>query len=218
MLNFLLDRILSLHGNVVYVVVGLLVFAEAAIMIGFVFPGETAALLGGVIASYGHCDLAVLIPVVVGCAILGDTVGYAVGARYGPRLLRTRLIRRRVRLIDTATDLINRRGAAAVFLGRFTAFLRAMVPGLAGMSDLRYHTFLWANALGGAVWGTLFCLLGYAFGGAYKKVESVSSAAGWVLLAVVALAVVVVVMRGRRRERAMVAEHEGQHQSGPEEG
>src|SRR5450755_1169682 len=103
----LLDPILNLHGLEAYALVGAFVFAEAAILIGFVFPGETAVILGGVAASRGHINVAILIVVVVSCAIVGDSVGYLVGERWGRRLLQSRLLRKRRRLLDAVFDQLN---------------------------------------------------------------------------------------------------------------
>ncbi len=196
----LLNPLLNLHGWEAYALVGALVFAEAGILIGFVFPGETAVILGGVAASRGHIEIAALIVVVVTCAIAGDSLGYLVGQRWGRRLLGVRLLRRRQRTIDRVLDQLNRRGAIAVFVARFTAFLRAVVPGLAGMSSLPYRVFLPANAAGGVVWGTAFCLLGYAVGSAYTKLEHDSAIASDVLLGLIVVALVVFAVRRRRKE------------------
>jgi membrane-associated protein len=204
--HYIVDPLLRLDAGWVYLIVGALVFAEAAIFVGFVFPGETAVILGGVVASQGHAQLWVVIVVVVFSAILGDTVGYAVGRRYGPRLLRLRLIQRRHRGVDAAVIFIQRRGAFAVFLGRFTAFLRAVVPGLAGLSGMAYPRFVSANAAGGVAWGVGYVLLGYAFGNAYRRVEQYSAWASWGFLALAVAVVVVLILRGRRRERALVDE------------
>src|SRR3954467_13211730 len=127
-MSALVGRILGLSGTVVYLVVSVLVFAEDALFVGFVIPGETAAVLGGVTASLGHTSVAVMAVAVVVAAILGDSAGYVVGERYGTRLLDLRpLVRRRAR-IDSARALLARRGGPAVFLGRFVAFLRAVMP------------------------------------------------------------------------------------------
>src|SRR3954447_6613349 len=91
----LTDWLLGLQGLPVYALVGLLVFAEDALFVGFVLPGETAAVLGGVAASLVHASLAVMLVVVIGAAILGDTVGYEVGRLLGPRLQASRLASRR---------------------------------------------------------------------------------------------------------------------------
>ena len=202
----LLDPILNLHGLEAYALVGAFVFAEAAILIGFIFPGETAVILGGVVASRGHINIVVLIVVVVLCAIAGDSVGYVVGQRWGTRLLDLPLLRRRRRLIARIADQLNRRGGTAVFVARFTAFLRAVVPGLAGMSDMPYRVFLPANAVGGVVWGTAYCLLGYVVGNAYARLESISSLASDILLGLIVVVIVVLFVRGRRKERAELAE------------
>ena len=202
MIARLLDPLLNLHGWEAYSLVGALVFAEASILIGFFFPGETAVILGGVAASRGHINIVILIVIVVACGIAGDSVGYLVGEKWGRRLLHTRLLRKRQRILNAVFDQLNRRGAIAVFLSRFTAFLRAVVPGLAGISSMRYRVFLPANAAGGLVWGTGFCLLGYVLGHAYTKVEHASGIASDILLGLVAVVIVVLVIRRRRREKA----------------
>jgi membrane protein DedA with SNARE-associated domain len=205
-LTQILNPILSMQGLPVYLIVGALVFAEAAIFLGFVFPGETAAILGGVIASKGHVSLPLLMGVVVLCAIGGDTVGYWVGHRFGERLLLLPMLRRRRRSVDAAVAFLRRRGAFAVFAGRFTAFLRAVVPGLAGLSRMRYRIFLAANAAGGLCWGVTFTLVGYFVGQAYQRAEQVASWASWAVLGLVLLGYSALIVRGRRRERRFEAE------------
>ncbi len=205
MIGRLLHPILTLHGWEAYALVGVLVFAEAAIMLGFVFPGETAVILGGVLASKDHVNIIGLILVVVGCAVVGDSVGYYVGQRWGQRLLATRPLAKRQRIIDRSLEALNRRGAIAVFLARFSAFLRAVIPGLSGTSAMRYRTFLPANAAGGLVWGTGFCLLGYYVG---ERVERASGVASYILLAVLVLVVVGLSVHRRRRERRELADPE----------
>jgi membrane-associated protein len=202
----LLDPLLNLHGWEAYSLVGALVFAEASILIGFFFPGETAVILGGVAASRGHINIVVLIVIVVSCGIAGDSVGYLVGEKWGRRLLQTRFLRKRRRLLDAVFNQLNRRGAIAVFLSRFTAFLRAAVPGLAGISSMPYRVFLPANAAGGLVWGTAFCLLGYILGHAYTKVEHASGIASDVILGLIVVTIIVLVIRRRRRERVGLAD------------
>ena len=97
-----LDGLLTVPPVVAYVLIGLLVFGEAAIFVGFVLPGETAVVLGGVLASRQQLDLLSLALLVVVAAIVGDSVGYEVGRRYGPRVLRWPLLRRHERRLDGA--------------------------------------------------------------------------------------------------------------------
>ena len=140
------------HGPVAYVVCGLLVFGEAAVLLGFVIPGETAALIGGVLASLHHVNLILMLVVVVACAIVGDSVGYEVGKVLGPWLVERRPLRGHPG-VNRGQALLARRGGPAVFLGRWVALARALVPGLSGMSGMRYRTFLAYNAMGGICGG-----------------------------------------------------------------
>jgi len=168
----LLDGILGLDPLLILAVTGLLVFAEDAVFVGFVIPGETAAVLAGVGAGLGHVPLPLSLVVVVVAAIVGDSVGYEVGRRFfGPRVLTTSILARHRARIDRAQGFLRRRGGVAVFLGRFTAFFRAMMPALAGASRMPYRRFLLWNALGGVVWGTVFVVLGYVAGASYHQVE-----------------------------------------------
>lgn len=196
----LLDRLLNIRGPAVYGLIALIVFAEDALFVGFVIPGETAAVLGGVIASRGNVLLWLMATVVVLAAIVGDSVGYEVGRHFGPRLLKSRVLEKRRKRLDDAQDFLRRRGGAAVFLGRFIAFFRAVMPALAGTSRMPYHKFLAFNSAGGLVWGAGFVVLGYVAGNSYATVEKTVGRS--VVIVVVALVVVGVVVWRVRKHRA----------------
>ncbi|HEY6934240.1 MAG TPA: VTT domain-containing protein, partial [Marmoricola sp.] len=112
------------------------------------------------------------------------------------------LLRKRRGAIDRSMDFLRRRGGIAVFLGRFTAFFRAMMPALAGASRMRYGTFLMWNAAGGIIWGTGYVMLGHIAGASYQALESkVGHGAAIGIGAVVVLAIIVWRVRAHRRER-----------------
>jgi membrane-associated protein len=196
--SFLVEKIQDLPGSLVYVLVAILVFGEAALFIGFVLPGETAVIVAGVVASKGHVNVVMLCILVVVAAIIGDSVGYEVGKRYGRRLMQLPILRSRHSELDRALDGLRRRGQTYVFLGRFTAFLRAAMPGLAGMSHLRYRRFLVANAAGALVWGVTYTLLGYFAGNALNSIERYS---GWAGIAILVLIVGFIVLFHFARKR-----------------
>ena len=214
----MLNWLSGLPPALVYAVVALLVFAEDALFVGFVLPGETAAVIGGVLANRGTVNIWALTALVVIAAILGDSVGFEVGRHFGDRLLNTRPLRRHQTRLDKARALIRRRGAEAVFLGRFVSFFRALMPPLAAISHIPYRKFLLFNALGGLVWGVGFTLLGYFAGAAYSRVEHL---VGRILAGVVAGIVIVglIVWRIRRRsaERAEEEEAEAEGRRAPHE-
>lgn len=201
-MSAVVDAILGMPPLLAYLLVFALVFAEDALFIGFVIPGETAAVLGGVIASQGKASVWLMAPLVVLAAVAGDSVGYEVGKHLGPRLLESKPLRKQRRRLDGAEDFLRHRGGWAVFLGRFVAFFRAVLPALAGASRMRYLKFLAFNALGGITWGVGFVLLGFLAGASY---ETVAKAAGRDITAAVAvLAIVALVVwkvRKARRER-----------------
>ena len=160
-----------LSGWVAYAVIAALVFGETAVFLGFVLPGETAVVLGGVLASRGHLSLATLAAVVVVAAVTGPIVGYEIGRRMGDRLFAARAMRRLPGGPHRARQALRDRGGLAVMLGRFVAFVRAVMPAAAGAVRVPYRTFLLYNVIGGLVWGVGYCLLGYLAGSAYGAVE-----------------------------------------------
>jgi membrane protein DedA with SNARE-associated domain len=197
----LVDSLLNLHGLPAYALVGGLAFAEAALFVGFGLPGETAVILGGVLANRASVSLTAIAAVAVIGAIAGDSVGYEVGRHFGTRLLATRIFAKRQEGLERGQQFLREKGGRAVFLARFTAFLRAVMPGLAGTARMRYRTFLLWNAAGGLMWAVGFTLLGYLAGASYQRVEKIAGRASALLLAVIVLAVLaVVVIRRRRRE------------------
>jgi membrane-associated protein len=196
----LLDKLTNLPAEWVYTLVGLLVFAEDVLFVGFVLPGETAAILGGVAAGFGHVPLPAILAVAIVAAIVGDSVGYEIGRRYGTRLLETRpLVRRRER-IDAARRKLAARGGPAVFAARFVAFLRSTMPFLAGLSRMRYRTFLAYNAAGGIAWSTGIVLAGFFAGSSYQRIEKVFGPATAAIVVLVVL-VALITWRIRRRRR-----------------
>ncbi len=200
-ISFVLSEIHRLPGGLVYGLVALLVFGEAALFIGFVLPGETSVLVAGVVASQGHVNVVALCALVVVAAIVGDSVGYGVGHRYGEALTRLPVVRHRRAELDRALAGLRRRGSLYVVLGRFTAFLRAVMPGLAGMSKMHYRRFLLANSLGALIWGVTYTLLGYFAGSALGRIETWSSWLATGLVVVVLAALAALYLWRRRRER-----------------
>ncbi|MGI5203607.1 DedA family protein [Spirillospora sp. CA-108201] len=202
--NALVD---GLPPAMIYLIIAALVFAEAALFVGFVFPGETAIVVGGVLASQHVLSLPLLLVIAVVAAVAGDSVGYEIGRKYGPRLLDVKMMRRHRAKVAAAQDMIRRRGAFAVFIGRFTALLRALMPALAGSSRLPYPKFLLFNVIGGVTWVVTFTLGGFFAGTAFEHAAKLAGrglAIGLAAAAVVAL--VVWSVRRHRREAREEAE------------
>src|ERR687887_442252 len=179
-------HILGLHGIVALAIVFVVPLLESSAFVGFLFPGEIAVLLGGVLAFQHRISLPAALAAAIAGAIIGDTVGYAVGRRYGHRLLSGRV----GRLVKAehrrrAERYLAGRGGKAVFLGRFTAALRVLIPGLAGMARMPYRTFVVYNVAGGATWATTMVLVGYLAGASWQRAAHWASGIGLALLALI---------------------------------
>lgn len=197
----LLDSLTGLNPALVYLVVALLVFAEDALLVGFILPGETAAVIGGVTARLGHTNLVAMMVVVVFAAIFGDSVGYLIGRRYGVRVLDLPSLQGFRARSEKARDYLGRRGGPAVFTGRFVAFLRAAMPFLSGVSHMRYRTFLVYNVAGGVAWGVSSVLLGYLAAASYQRVAAKFGEITAIVVGAIALVLLVVwAIRRHRHE------------------
>jgi membrane-associated protein len=195
----LIDRILGLPGWLVLLIAGAMVFSEDALFLGFVLPGETVAVLAGASAKLGHVSLVAVLTVVIVAAIVGDSVGYEIGRHAGTRVLQLSFLQKRRARLDDAQEFLARRGGSAVFLGRWVAFFRAVMPALAGTARMPYPRFLAWNALGGIAWGATVVLIGYAAGASYARVEKgFGRDAAVIVVGVLIVAVVIWRIRERR--------------------
>ena len=177
-----------------------LAFAEAAAFVGFVLPGETSLLIGGVLAHEGVWPLWLFWVCAILGAIAGDSVGYEVGKHYGPRIKSGAFGRfvgaKRWRI---AEHIFEKYQGGAIFFGRSQALLRALVPALAGMHKVPYRTFLKWNAAGGFVFSTIVVALGYVFANTLHQLEKYLRY--WAIFALI-VAVTVIIFVKRKVERA----------------
>jgi len=199
-----LEGILNLPPWLALALVFLLPALEASAFVGVLLPGEIGVILGGVLANQHKLALAAVLIAAISGAIIGDSVGYVVGRRYGETLL-SKIPNRILKPehVSRTEETIRDFGGKAVFLGRFTAALRALVPGMAGMSRLHYGRFLAWNVAGGVIWATAFVILGYLAGSQYQRLEHYANLIGLALLVAVAAFFVI---RYRRKKNSRTRE------------
>jgi membrane-associated protein len=152
-------------GAWAYLLVAALAFLETGAFVGLIAPGETAIVLGGVVAAQGGVDLPVILPVAWAAAALGDLASFLLGQRLGRRFLITRGPRLGVTAprLERVEGFFDRHGPKAILIGRFVGIVRAVAPFLAGASGMRLRAFLPWSLLGTAAWATTFTLVGYVF-------------------------------------------------------
>jgi undecaprenyl-diphosphatase len=195
----LAEGLLSLSGWTALAFLFVLPALEAPAFLGLVLPGEVALLLGGVLAHQDRIALPAALAVGVAGALAGDSAGYWIGRRWGPRLLDRRVGPARLHRVES----LLLRGRWALLVGRCTAGARVVLPGLAGMLGLRYRTFaLWTGAAATG-WAVVHVLVGYAAGASWRHAHHLTRRGGIAIAAavVVALAVAWVLRRpAHRRE------------------
>ncbi len=167
-------------------------------------PGETALVLGAVLASEGK--LQIWLVIVIGCAsaIIGDNIGYLLGRLIGREVLEAPgpFQKHRLRLIAAGQRFFDKHGPKAVFFARWVALVRIAAAWFAGIEKMRFREFFLWNALGGITWCTTYCLVGY-YGGkaAADAITRYGVIAAIVLGVVIVVALVAMKVRERRAER-----------------
>lgn len=171
---------------------GLAAFAESALGVGLVLPGETAIVALASMTST-HDILPMILAVALG-ATCGDHAGFLTGRRFGPRLEHSRVIRwTGVDRWHRATDMLNRRGGLALLISRMLPVVRTVMPAAAGAAGLGYRRFVGASIAGSLLWASLWVTAGSTLG---ALGELLSATVLTVL--VVAVALTLVVLAGRR--------------------
>jgi membrane protein DedA with SNARE-associated domain len=188
---------LAALGPLRYLVAAVGMFCETSLFIGLLVPGDTIVLFTST-ANRGVLDwLLLLVSVVVG-SLAGESVGFAIGRWFGPRLRRTRLGRRiGERQWERSERWIERRGGFAVFLSRFLPVLHALVPVTVGMSDFAYRRFLAWTAPACVLWAVIYVSAGTAAGSSYRALSHELHSAAWIVLGAVVLFLVAIAL-GKR--------------------
>lgn len=182
----------------------LIVFAESGLLIGFFLPGDSLLFTAGLLAANHQFGLRYPV-LAVGCfasAVLGDQVGYWFGQRIGPALF----TRPKSRLfnphhVERAQEFFDRHGARTIVLARFIPIVRTFTPILAGVSKMRYRTFVIYNLVGGLVWGVGVTTAGYLLGKRYPALGDNLIYVSIIVIAISLLPIMFEVRKARRNRK-----------------
>jgi membrane-associated protein len=195
------NLITSVPAWLAYLVIGLLAFGESAAFVGLVLPGETALIMGGVMAASGRIGLAPMLVLGAVAAVAGDSVGYEIGRRGGPSIVSSRAGRFVGAQRWAAGEAFTRKhGGWAVFLGRWVGLARALTPALAGMTRMPYRKFLLFNAAGGVLWSAALVLGGYLAGASWHRIQALLGGVTYALTGTT-VAAVLIILAVRHRTR-----------------
>ncbi|MBJ7906784.1 VTT domain-containing protein [Streptomyces sp. DSM 110735] len=190
----------------------LVVFAESGLLIGFFLPGDSLLFTCGLLITSGDMDFPLWGAIALICvaAILGDQAGYMFGKKVGPSLFNrpdSRLFKQEN--VVKAHEFFEKHGPKSLVLARFVPVVRTFTPIIAGVSGMKYRSFLVFNVLGGVLWGAGVTLLGSWLG----NIPVVRNNIEAMLILIVLISVVPIAiefLRARSKERKARAEEPGQ--------
>ena len=160
-------------------------FCETGLLAGFFLPGDSLLVTAGLVASQGKLDIWVLNGLLMTAAVVGDSVGYAIGYFAGPRIFRREesLFFRKEHLKRTH-DFFEKYGGKTIILARFVPIVRTFAPTVAGVGRMSYRRFLSFNVIGGVVWVAAMLSVGYFLG---RSVPNIEKHLHWVVAAVIVI-------------------------------
>ena len=206
MINDVLDAVLGTVQSVDPVLrtllAGLGILLETSILIGLVIPGDTVVLVAST-GVEGPVEYFSLVLVVIAGALCGESIGFALGRYFGPKIRASRLGRRiGEHHWQRAEFYLARRGGLAVFLSRFLPVLHSLVPLTVGMSAMRYRTFISWTLPACIVWAFAYVSVGSAAAGGYREMSQQLHFAGYIFVGIIAVFVIFVIIAKKVLEKA----------------
>jgi membrane-associated protein len=196
-----LEDLAKTLGPWTYALVAGMAFLETGAFVGLIAPGETALVLGGVVAAHGEVSLPVMIALAWTAAALGDLASFLLGRRLGRPFLTRRgpsfgVTAARLHMVD---GFLERHGGKAILIGRFVGLVRAVAPFVAGAAQLPLRRFLPYSLLGTGAWTATLTLVGYAFDSSFSQAAGLFTHGALALAVLAALVLTVRALRTRRR-------------------
>jgi membrane-associated protein len=159
-----LNQIVTTYGVWTHLILFAIVFAETGLVVTPFLPGDSLLFAAGALAALGSLDLWLLVVLLIGAAILGDSVNYWVGAWIGPRAFSGNVRFLRKDYLERTHAFYEKHGGKTIILARFVPIIRTFAPFVAGVGAMSYPRFIVYNIVGAVLWVGLFVPLGYFFG------------------------------------------------------
>jgi len=148
--HYSLDALIQWGG---YILLVAIVFAETGLLIGCFLPGDSLLITAGLLAAAGHLNIWWINVLLMAAAIIGDSVGYAIGARLGPRIfIREKSLLFNPKHVERTRHFYEKYGPKTIVIARFVPIIRTFAPVLAGVGAMEYRRFLTYNVMGGIGW------------------------------------------------------------------
>jgi membrane-associated protein len=171
--------------------------------VGFFLPGDSLLITAGIVAAAGGLNIWWLNLVLIVAAITGDSVGYAIGVRLGPRLFtRPQSLLFNPRHIERTRAFYARHGSKTIVIARFVPIVRTFAPVVAGVGQMEYRRFIFYNVAGGVGWVTSMTWAGYGLGRAIPNLGRYIHLVVGIVIVLSVIPIAIEILRERRRRSA----------------
>ena len=195
--HYSLDALIQWGGYVLLVVI---VFAETGLLIGCFLPGDSLLITAGLLAAAGHLNIWWINALLIAAAIIGDSVGYAIGARLGPHIFtREKSLLFNPQHVVRTRRFYEKYGPKTIVIARFVPIIRTFAPVLAGVGVMEYRRFLTYNVVGGIGWVASMSWAGYRLGQAVPNISKHMHVLVIVIIVLSCIPIAVEVYRERRK-------------------
>ena len=205
-LSWILDVVQSVDPVLRTLLAGFGILLETSILVGLVVPGDSIALVAATGVENVPQFVFLVLSVIVG-ALAGESIGFALGRFFGPRIRASRLGRRiGEHNWQRAETYLDRRGGLAIFVSRFLPVLHSLIPLTVGMSTMRYRRFMSWTVPACVLWALAYVSVGALAAGSYRQMADRLHYAGYVFVGII-VAFVIVVLVGKKVLSKLEARH-----------
>ena len=183
-----------------YILLVAIVFTETGLLVGLFLPGDSLLITAGLLAGAGTLDIWWLNVLVIPAAIVGDSTGYAIGVRLGPRIFtREKSLLFNPKHVERTRRFYEKYGAKTIVIARFVPIIRTFAPVLAGVGRMRYRRFLTYNVAGGIGWVASMTWAGYLLGQTVPNISKHMHVLVIVIIVLSCIPIAVEIYRERRK-------------------
>ena len=194
---YTLDGLIQWGG---YILLVAIVFTETGLLVGLFLPGDSLLITAGLLAGAGKLDIWWLNALLIAAAIVGDSTGYAIGVRLGPRIFtREKSLLFNPKHVVRTQRFYEKYGPKTIVIARFVPIIRTFAPVLAGVGRMRYRRFLTYNVAGGIGWVASMTWAGYLLGQTVPNISKHIHVLVIVIIVLSSIPIAVEVYRERRK-------------------
>lgn len=163
-IDIYLGKIIASYGNLAYLIIFLIIFAETGLVFTPFLPGDSLLFAAGMFSALDSLNIVVVFFSLWCASFLGDNTNYWIGRYFGQKIVDNKRISINQSNIDKTNEFFRKHGRKTVVLARFMPIVRTFAPFVAGIGQMRYGDFAVFSFFGGLLWIGLFAFAGYFFG------------------------------------------------------